>query len=64
MATIDTKMAGRSLFAGVAAGGGGGGSSGYVHSFKAGRCEFDPVSKTVTPQPEKGTLFIKVCMRV
>ena len=37
-----------------------GNGSGYLHSFKAGRCEYDAGTQTVTPVAERGTLFITV----
>ena len=66
MSNFETERAMASLFGGQHGAGGGGaaGGSGYLHSFKAGRCDFDPTTKTVTPQPAKGTLFIKVCWSV
>eukprot|EP00038_Savillea_parva_P007653 m.171653 g.171653 ORF g.171653 m.171653 type:complete len:259 (+) comp13401_c0_seq1:152-928(+) len=48
-----------SLFGGAAGAAGGGGGPEYLHSFKAGRCDFDSETKTVTPTPAKGLLFIQ-----
>ena len=37
----------------------GGGAPEFIHSFKAGRCEYDPDTQTVTPVKTKGLLFIQ-----
>jgi hypothetical protein len=50
-----------SLFGGAGQGQGGVGGDGGLHSFKAGRCDYDSSTNTVTPVATKGSLFIQAC---
>lgn len=50
-----------SLFGGAGQGQGGVVGDGGLHSFKAGRCDYDSSTNTVTPVATKGSLFIQAC---